>query len=423
MTEIEFPKVFQPLFKPKRYKILYGGRGSAKSWSVARALLIQGTEEPLRILCAREVQRTIADSVHRLLTDQIAALGLQDFYTAQETSIVGRNGCEFLFAGLRAIDAAKIKSYEGVDIAWVEEAQTLSKKSREILAPTIRAEQSEIWMTFNPELDTDDVYQYFVAHTPPDAWVQKVTWRDNPWFPEVLKKEREHLLKTDPEAHEHVWEGKPRTVVEGAIYAKEVMAMMEEKRICRVPYDPSLPVHTIWDLGWNDAMTIILAQRRRSEVDIIGYIEDNQRTLAEYVADLNKKRYVWGTDWLPHDGANKDHKTGKSTQELMKKLGRTVKIIPKLSVEEGIRAARMMFPRVYADEANTERLITCLKRYRRALPESTGEPGHPVHDEYSHGADAYRGLAVIVDQIRNEKERPTHAPVAAHTPLDTGIGM
>lgn len=393
--------------QPARYKVMWGGRGAAKSWGVARALLAMGFEQQLRILCAREVQRTIADSVHRLLSDQIVAMGLEGFYTIQEASISGANGTEFLFAGLRTQDVAKIKSFEGVDICWVEEAQAVSAKSWAILVPTIRKEGSEIWVTFNPDMDSDETYQRFVVKPPPDAVVVKMTYRDNPWFPAVLEKERLHLKQIDPDGYEHVWEGKCKTVVEGAIYANEVRQMVEDGRIRPVPYDPMLKVHAIWDLGWNDQMSIILVQRSASEVRILDYIEDSQRILADYVSDLQQRRYVWGTDWLPHDGAAKDFKTGKSTQEILKKLGRRVRIVPQIGVEQGIIAARMMFPRVYADDTKAKRLVDCLRRYRRGIPESTGEPGKPVHDEYSHGADAFRYLAVVAERLVNENDGPS----------------
>ncbi len=406
MPKLNLPEAFVPLMDPCRYKILYGGRGSGKSWQVARVLLLQGTRDPLRILCGREIMRTLDDSVHRLLADQIEALGLGWFYTVQESSIKGKNGAEFLYCGLRAMDAAKIKSYEGVDICWVEEGQSVSKKSWSILIPTIRAERSEIWVTFNPELDSDDTYKRFVQRPPPGAFVRKVSYKDNPFFPAVLEEERKTLELQDAEEYRHVWEGECRTVIAGAIYGREMLQMIEDRRIRPVPYDPQLPVHTVWDLGWNDQTTIILCQRLHSELRVIEYLEASFVTVAEWAAELMSRRYVWGFDWLPHDGANTSRQTGMSDEQILKKLNRKVKIIPRGDVEAGIRAARMMFPRVYIDEDKCERLIECLKKYRRGIPSTTNEPGAPVHDEYSHGADAWRGLAAIVDQLKNETDLP-----------------
>ena len=403
MPHLQYPAILEP-FKSSaaRYKVAYGGRGAGKSWAVARLLLHAGTLRTLRILCAREIQRTIADSVHRLIADQIKLLGLEDFYRVTETEIRGQNGTLFLFAGLRQQDIGKIKSLEGVDICWCEEAQTITKRSWDILVPTIRKEGSEIWVTFNPELDTDETYARFVVRPPVDAVVVKINWSDNPWFPAVLDKERVSLKERDPEAYRNVWEGECRSSVEGAIYAKEVAALYESGRVRPVPYDPILPVHTVWDLGWNDQTSIILVQRA-SEVRILGYIEDSHRTLAEYVAQLKALPYVWGHDWLPHDGRAKDFKSGKSAEEIMKALQRRPRIVSNLDVESGIKAARMVFPRCYFDPS-AERLLHCLKRYRRAIHATTNEPGAPLHDEHSHGADAFRYLALAVDQMGNDAQ-------------------
>lgn len=408
----------------RRYYVAYGGRGSGKSWSFARAAILQAIEQPLRVLCAREIQRTIADSVHRLLCDQIEKLNAGAYFTVLDSAIRGINGAEFLYTGLRGIDAAKIKSYEGVDLVWCEEAQAISKKSWEILIPTIRAEQSEIWATFNPELDTDDTYQRFVAHPPENAWVQRVTWADNPWFPSVLEAERVSLKKRDPVEYEHVWEGRPRTVVEGAIYAAEVMAMIEGGRVRPVPYDPRLKVHTIWDLGWNDQTSIIFAQRVVSEVRIIDYEEASFLRYDQWARKIQDKPYLYGDHWLPHDGANETQGgAGLSAQaQLAPMLGKRPKVIPRpASVEDPIRTARMMFPRVYVDE-RCVRLMDCLKRFRRGVPEATGEPGPPVKDEYRHGADAFGGLSRIVDKLTNENDAPP-PKLPSYRPADAALGM
>lgn len=402
MPHLSLPQKLEGFLKPKRYKIAYGGRGGSKSWNVARILLFKGTLEPLRILCAREIQRTIADSVHRLLADQIALLGLEDFYRVTENSIQGQNGTEFLFAGLRQQDIGKIKSFEGVDIAWCEEANTISKKSWDVLIPTIRKDGSEIWLTFNPELDTDETYVRFVQNPPVDSEVVFINWSDNPWFPETLDKERIALRARDPDAYENIWEGKCRSAVEGAIYSRELADSFAGKRIRPVPHDPILKVHTVWDLGWNDSMAIGLVQRSSSEIRFIGYIEGQQRTLADYVQELSQLKYQWATDWIPHDGQAKDYKSGKSAEEVLRALGRNPRIVEKLDIEAGIKAARLVFPRVYFDESKCQRLLHCLKRYRRTINQNTNEPGPPLHDENSHGADMFRYMAVAADQMTNE---------------------
>lgn len=401
-----FPSKLKFLFQPSRYKVAYGGRGAAKSWGFARALLLQGVREPLRVLCAREVQRTISDSVHRLLSDQIAALGLSHIYRITDNDITAPNGTSFSFAGLRQQDAGKLKSYEGVDICWVEEAQTVSKRSWDVLTPTIRRESSEIWISFNPDLDTDETYRRFVISPPPDCVSVKINYTDNPWFPEVLRKEMEHCRHTDPVAWENVWNGNCRAAVEGAIYLNELSRCEQSARIREVPYDPKLKVHTVWDLGWNDKMTIILAQRSASEIRIIDYIEDHHRRLDQYAEQLKALPITnWGVHWLPHDGATADMKTGMTSQQILRPLLGDVRVIPRLSIEDGIRQARLIFDRCYFD-TKTVRLRECLKRYRRAINVATNEAGAPLHDEFSHGADAFRYLAVVVDQMGNEDYGP-----------------
>lgn len=211
----ELPKYAAPLFQPKRYKVLWGGRGKGASWSFARALLIMGAQRPLRVLCARELQRSIKDSVHRLLSDQIEALGLVG-YIITNTEIRHTNGTLFLFEGLR-YNINKIKSLEGVDVCWVEEAESVSKDSWETLIPTIRKEGSEIWITFNPDQEDDPTYQRFVVDPPPNAWVKKVSWRDNPWFPDTLREEKDYLYGVDPDAAEHVWEGETKKASDAQI--------------------------------------------------------------------------------------------------------------------------------------------------------------------------------------------------------------
>ena len=398
----QFPEKLQCLFQPARYKVLYGGRGGAKSWGVARALLILAAQKPLRVLCAREVQKSIADSVHKLLSDQIKDLGLSDLYEVQETVIKGLNGSEFLFAGLRQHDISKIKSFEGADICWVEEGQTVSDKSWNVLIPTIRKPASEIWVTFNPELDTDATYVRFVAKPPPGAVVVKIGWQDNPWFPKELEDERQHLQAVDPEAYRTVWEGECRAAVQGAIYADEIRQAYESGRVTTVPYNPELKAHVVFDLGWSDAMSIGVVQQHGGAMRFVKYIEDTHKTLDYYSSLLKDLRWNWGQVWLPHDGAHRDHKYGKSSQEIMQAMGWDVRIVPNLTIEEGIRIARQGFGRCYFDANACEFLVDRLKRYKRAISTTTNEPGAPLHDENSHAADMFRYAHIVAEQMTNE---------------------
>lgn len=232
MAQIEIPRKYAFLFEPSRYKVIFGGRGRAASWSIARALLIQGHEKPQRILCTREFQSSIADSVHQLLSDQINLMGFGKTYKILQNEIRHWNGTRFFFEGTRH-NITKIKSYEGIDKCWVEEAEKLSGRSWEILIPTVRKDGSEFYVSFNPDQPTDPTFTRFVGtqekgavdpggfvDSPiPDARVMFSTWRDNPWFPEELRKEMEYLRRVDPDAAAHVWDGFCRTISNAQILA------------------------------------------------------------------------------------------------------------------------------------------------------------------------------------------------------------
>jgi len=402
MQTAKFPAKLSFLFQPAPYKVAHGGRGSGKSWGVARALLILGAQRPLRILCAREVQKSIDESVHTLLKDQIKELGLEEFYEDLKFEIRGKNGTTFDYSGLAQHTVSSIKSYEGVDICWVEEAQAVSKKSWDTLRPTIRKPGSEIWITFNPELETDVTYQMFVADPPTGAVVVQMNYSENPWFSEKLEQERKDCELKQPKDYENIWLGRCKPAVAGAIYYDQIAAAEEAKRICNVPYDPMLKVHVVLDLGWNDAMSISLVQRNGSELRVIENIEDSHKTLDHYSAALKAMNLNWGTMYLPHDGRHRDFKTGKSAEEIMTALGWRVEITPNMSIEEGIRLTRMTFPRIYFDKAKAARIVQCAKRYRRSINQQTQEPGAPLHDEWSHGADNLRYIAINAEAMKNE---------------------
>lgn len=405
VINVQFPAKLRGLDRPYRYKFVRGGRGSGKSWGIARKLLLAGTQKPERILCTREVQKSISQSVHQLLKDQIAELGLQNFYEVLLNEIRGLNGTRFYFSGLSDQTATSIKSFEGCTICWIEEGQTISKTSWEILTPTIRAENSEIWVTYNPQLESDYIHQK-AEEDREEKLLLEMNYNDNPWFPDVLEAERQHDEKVLP-SHEynHKWGGKCMPAVEGAIYFNEIAAAQEHGRIARIPYDPLLKVHSVWDLGFNDSMFIGFVQRLASEIRIIDAIEDNQRTLPSYInEDFKARQYNWGDDWLPHDGFATRHQTGKSDAVVLKALGRSIQQTPNMDVESGIRRAREVFPRIYfnSESPGVMRLVECLKRYRRHISKATNEPGAPVHDEFSHGADMFRYLCINADKYRNE---------------------
>lgn len=363
-------------------------------------LLVRGRAKPERILCTREVQKSISESVHQLLKDQIVQLGMEDFYEVQQSYIFGKNGTQIAFHGLSGQTATSIKSFEGTTIAWVEEAQTITKRSWDLLEPTIRAPNSEIWVSFNPDMDTDETYKRFVLNPPPNSIVTMMNWQDNPWRSKVLDAAREKMERESPDDYAHIYGGQCRPAVEGAIYYKEVSQLRQSGRLCNVPYDPMLKVHVITDLGFNDYMSLLLVQRLASEIRIIRYIEDRQRYIPSYSQELRDLKLNYGKLYLPHDGKAK-HLTGASAEEQFQQLGWDVEIVPDIGLEQGIRKTREVFNRFYIDRTNASELLNRLGRYRRRV-NSEGQASVPVHDDESHGADGTRYLAIVADQLTND---------------------
>lgn len=415
-AKVRFPAKLKCLFVPEksRYRILYGGRGGSKSWNIARALLLKGCENTIRVLCAREFQTSIKDSVHKLLSDQIQLMELTAHYEVTQTTIRGINGTEFIFAGIKN-NTNNIKSIEGIDICWVEEAQSVSPNSWNVLVPTIRKADSEIWVSFNPELPTDETWKRFVLNPPENAVVQKINWSDNPWFPEVLDLERRTLQGRDMEAYNNVWEGIPRQTIDGAIFAKEITMAELEGRICNVPYDATKPVHAVFDLGWADQTAVWLLQFVGQETRLLRYFEDSQQTISYYMAKLQSFGYVYDTIWLPHDAKAKSLGTGKSIEEIVRATGMKVQILDRVPVADSINAARTIFSKCYFDRQNTEEGLQCLRHYRYDVdPETKMFSAKPLHDEYSHGADAFRYIGLMINEPRKaQPQKATYRPPAS----------
>ncbi len=409
VSQAEFPEKLECLFTPSRYKILYGGRGGAKSWGKARALLILAIKKPLRILCAREFQLSLKDSVHKLLSDQISDLGLEAYYDITQAGIKSANGSEFSFIGLKT-NVTQVKSYEGVDICWVEEAQSVSKRSWDVLIPTIRKEKSEIWVSFNPELESDETYQRFIAHPPHDSQIVKINWTDNPWFPDTLRLEMESLKARDNQAYLNVWEGLCKTTVDGAIFTNELTAADLTNRITNVPYDPAKPVHRVWDLGWADYTAVWFVQFIGQEIRLIRYVEDNQKTISQYLAEFQAFGYFYDTDWLPHDAENKTlASAGRSIEDIVRAMGAKTRIIPRTPIIDSINAARTMFGSCWFDRTNCADGIQCLRHYKwKVDPDTNMYSKEPMHDWASHGSDAFRMLALAVREPKKVKPKTVH---------------
>lgn len=397
IVDLCFPQKLQCLFMPFRYKILYGGRGGAKSWSIARALLLIARQKTVRILCAREIQKSLEESVHKLLKDQIGSMGLSgEFEITQSKIRCVVTGSEFSFEGIK-FNVDKIKSYEGIDICWVEEAHHTSKESWDVLTPTIRKEGSEIWVSFNPQLEEDETYQRFVVYPPPNSVVVNMSWRDNPGFNSAMMAELEHTKKKNFDDYLWIWEGQCRVMLDGAVYAEEFRNAKAEGRIRDLPYDPILPVHVFADLGWADSTALWFVQRGRFECRFLQYYSERQKPWSHFLKYIQMQGYVVDTIWLPHDARQRNMASGTSVWEITKKAGFKRKLVPRLKLFDGINAARTIFPICYFDDKKCSEGLKALQHYRYETREESKDLSRvPVHDWSSHAADGFRYSAIAM---------------------------
>jgi len=398
MTQVTLPKAFKELFSHSRYKAYFGGRGGAKSHSFASALVIKGAEKPLRVLCCREIQRSIRDSSKRLIDDKIEDYGLQDFYTSTDTEIRGRNGTLFIFAGLKT-NVEAIKSMEGLDVCWVEEADKVSQRSLELLIPTIRKEGSEIWFSWNPVSELDAVDMTFRGQNPPpDSIIRHVNYDDNPFFPDVLLKEAEFMKETEPEKYNHIWLGGYRTISEGAYYAKSIAKAANEGRIRKVLHDPSAPVYVAFDLGISDSTSLWFFQVIAGEWRFLEYFESNGQGIEFYAKELQTRGYNYSPLILPHDARARQLGTGKSIEEVLRGYGYQTVICPQIHVKDGIEAARRVIDKAYFDTDGCAEGLRFLREYRENYDDKMRISRGPLHDYTSHAADSLRYAAVGMNE-------------------------
>lgn len=394
---LKVARAFKPLLQPRRYKGAYGGRGGAKSHFFAEQVLLKTYVEPTRVVCIREVQNTIKDSVFQLLVDKINANGVRDFYDIVDNEIRGRNGSLIIFRGMKDHTAEGIKSLEKYKIAWVEEAQTLSAKSLKLLRPTIREEGSEIWFSWNPRFADDPVDEFFRGEKPhPQAISVAVNWNDNPWFPQVLMDEKDADFAKDPDMAEHVWNGAYQVISEGAYYARLLLQAERDGRIAALPHNPALPVYTAWDLGVGDDTSIWFAQRSAGWIHVIDHYATNGQAAAHYVDLLKSKPYTYAKHILPHDAESREWSHGQSRLDTLRQLGlRDLSVLSRVPVDDGINAARLLLPITRFDRDKCKSGLESLRQYRREYDENkrTFKPT-PLHDWTSHDADAFRYLAM-----------------------------
>jgi len=405
--QIQTAKVFVPLLRPARYKGAWGGRGSGKSHFMAEMLVEHCLLHPgTRAVCIREVQKTLKDSSKRLIEDKIEALGVGPAFTVYHDHIDTPGGGVIIFIGMQDSNAESVKSLENFTIAWCEEAQTLSEHSLMLLRPTIRAEGSELWFTWNARRRTDPVDMLLRGDDlPTGAVVVKANWRDNPRFPAVLEQERQDCMRLDPDQYQHIWEGAYAAILSGAYYAQSLNTARNEGRIGRVAADPLLPFKLFVDIGGtgarSDAFCIWVAQDIGREVRVLDYYEAQGQPLATHLDWMASKGYSKHRCrlYLPHDGVQMDKVYAVSYESSLRDAGYDVSVVKNQgrgAALARVEAARRLFPSCWFNEATTSGGIDALGWYHEKQDEARGIGLGPEHDWASHGADAFGLLAVVM---------------------------
>jgi phage terminase large subunit len=420
LTEIviDTARVFRPLLERSRYKGAYGGRGSGKSQFFAGQIIDRAIRQAgFRALCCREVQKSLKESAKKLIENKIQEFEVGHLFDVQADGIKTPGGGLIAFAGLQDHTAESIKSYEGFDVAWVEEAQTVSPRSLQLLRPTIRKPQSELWFSWNPRMKTDPVDAMFRdGEAPTGSIVAQANWKDNPWFPAELEQERLDCLRDEADQYDHIWEGGYITIAKGAYYAKNLVEA--KKRIGRVEFDPLMTIRLFCDIGGTgakaDAFTMWPAQFIGREIRTRDYYETVGQPLATHLNWLREKGYTSDRAqfWLPHDGESNDKVFDVSYASALRDAGYHVTVVPnqgKGAAKARIEAGRRRFSSIWFDEETTEAGRAALGWYHEKWDETRNVGLGPNHDWASHGADAFGLMCVAYEEPREAKKpKPRH---------------
>jgi phage terminase large subunit len=435
---IETAEVFEPLLAPARYKAAHGGRGSGKSHFFAGLLIEDSMAEPgnsggvgMRSVCIREVQKDLAQSSKALIEAKLQSLGIGEadgFKVFRDVIQTPGDGL-MIFKGMQDYTAESIKSLEGFKRAWWEEAQAATGHSLNLLRPTLRENDSQLWFGWNPRRKTDAVDMLFRgAELPTGAKVVQANWRDNPWFPSVLEQERLDCLRLQPEQYDHIWGGGYATVLEGAYYAKSIAEAKAQGRVGRVSADPLMTLRAFVDIGGTgakaDAFTIWIAQFIGKEVRVLDYYEAVGQPLATHLNWMRGKGYTPNRCqvWLPHDGDSNDKVFDVSYASALRAAQYDVTVVPnqgKGAAKARIEAGRRLFPAMWFNQTTTQPGIDALGWYHEKKDEARNIGLGPEHDWSSHGADSFGLMCVAYeeqtyDEDEDEREHTGRSPVGGY---------
>jgi phage terminase large subunit len=417
--QIELPEKLVPVFTgPARYRGAYGGRGSGKTRSFATMAAVRGLMYAQEgrsgiIVGAREYMNSLDESSMAEIKAAIASEPwLAASYEVGEKYIRTKDRrVEFDFVGLRHhLDS--IKSKARILILWADEAEPITETAWGKTIPTVREHESEIWVTWNPERKQSATHKRFRESPPDDAKIVELNWRDNPWFPDVLERERLEDFVKRPDSYPHVWEGEFVTVMEGAYYARHLSAARTERRIGAVSADPLLPLKTFWDIGVSDATSIWVAQWVGREIRIVNYYEAENQPLSAHLAWLRSNGYESAECYLPHDGEKRDQVTAIRFEDHIRAAGfkaRTIANQGRGAALKRVETARRLFPSMWFNEKTTQSGLDALGWYHEKKDDARGVGLGPDHDWSSHAADAFGLMCVAY-------EAPMKTPTIKHVP-------
>lgn len=414
--QISIPDKLVPVFTgDAMYRVAYGGRGSAKTRTFAKMAAVRGAMFADAgvtgvIVCGREFMNSLDESS---LAEVKAAISEEPWLSAKyevgDKFIRTRDGrVEFAFIGLRR-SLNSIKSKSRILILWVDEAEEVSESAWIVVDPTVREEESEIWVTWNPKRKNSATHKRFRVDAPPKSKIAQMNWRDNPWFPEVLNQKRLTDKDKRPEQYEHIWEGDFATAIAGAYFARSLIDAREEGRIGKVPKDSLMRLRAFWDLGGrgmkSDATTIWIAQFVGREIRVLDYYEAVGQPIGSHVDWLRSKKYEKALCVLPHDGEPLSPIADASWQTALETAGFEVEVIPNQGVgaaRQRIEAARRWFPRIWFNEATTEAGRDALGWYHEKKSDDERDVGlGPEHDWSSHAADSFGLMCITYEEPRS----------------------
>jgi phage terminase large subunit len=419
---VEVPRKLVPLLQPKRYKGAYGGRGGAKSHFFAEQIILRCYNRTTRVVCIREVQNSIKDSVKQLLTDKIAKLGLNHAFEVIDNEIRCNNGSLIIFRGMQSYNADNIKSLEAYDLAWVEEAQTLSQHSLDLLRPTLRAEGSELWFSWNPRYKTDAVDKFFRKNPPEDSICVQINWRDNPWFPDVLRKEMLHDFMVDEDKAEHIWNG-AYGAGQGAILARYVNRAERDGRINNeVVFDKDgAQIEVSSDLGFRDTASWWYWQRKPGGFALLMYDGDSGLDADDWIERIQNNITAisggkLGKIWLPHDARAKTFQSKHTVvDKFLSNFGAgKVAVVPQTKKTDQINAARAVIANCEFHKERCEDGLDGLMAWEYEYDEENGVfSREPKHNWASHPSDAFAYGCQVMQDVKYEVTTEPVFPVIA----------